>query len=1061
MKYAFDLPSKPNLLLLPFFVLIELSCLVIGSKASAQHLSEYHVRHFNDENGLPQSSVKWIAKDKAGFIWLITESGLVRFDGTDFRLFDQNNLYKAPDRFFGFQPAMNGNAEELYASIGYHQFFKIRNGRVQPMPDTSYYRKCIEPIPFVGENTYDVSLTSGSYNGLIGWLPFSYYIVPVSGGIGEFYLCFRDKIEYYAKWQKQSVVSMKEIRFINIFRLGKRLFYLEKNGKLKMLFGKQFPEVVPVRITGDILKDDHYVRGKAKIEIYWNNTAPDQAFFYLEENLYRLRLTADGSMDTELILKGFDLPRRSVKSILYDNVHKRIFIGCETDGLYELSKKSFRTVDIRDKETFNTLYAQSVLDDTTVMAPVGYRMGLDGKGKPFAKLLPAVRKLTAAPWYLLTDKSGAHWLRSDRYLVRMRADHKKMLNRWNLHSNPNGLYESADGTIWVFTENGDIFQFQAETQYSQPELFAKGPKNPICYSYARDTLWIGAKTGLHYMQASRRKFEVVAGTENFIVRSIYNPGDGRIWITTESDGFYFIRKGRLYRFPLDQDKFIAHAHCIFEDARGYFWIPTNRGLFQIRKDDLLKYAQNPGATPYYHYYSRESGFNTNEFNGGCQPCAVRLPSGYVSLPSIKGLVWFKPEEVTPEIPSTALFVDQVHVGGKPSPFSGDSLALDNKPEPITIKVATPYFGAPQNLIVSYAFQVEGESGMKWTPLDHGHSIHLTNLPSGKHILRIRKQADFQGKNIADLNFYIHVKAAWYETFGAKIGAVAALIGFVFFFIRLQSGILRKQNQKLEDAIEKRTESLNEALDALQDSENQLARQLRVQTRMIASLTHDVKTPLHAIKIVADESRKKLREQNYEAVEEISKSISESVTRVNALLDNTMTYIKVHLIDNSAAFESIDLHELVAQKFRLFALSAQTTRNELRNEVPVGKIVRCNPNLLGVLLNNLIDNAVKNTYRGSVTVSLETDEKETVLVISDTGAGIPADLLHWLNTDANGMVNSSQVPAGGINGVGLLMVKEISQMMGCRIEAALNETGTRIRLILPDRPLTEGEAVTMP
>ena len=51
---------------------------------------QFSVQNYTDENGLPQNSVKSIATDNAGFIWLATENGLVRYDGHQFDLFDKN-----------------------------------------------------------------------------------------------------------------------------------------------------------------------------------------------------------------------------------------------------------------------------------------------------------------------------------------------------------------------------------------------------------------------------------------------------------------------------------------------------------------------------------------------------------------------------------------------------------------------------------------------------------------------------------------------------------------------------------------------------------------------------------------------------------------------------------------------------------------------------------------------------------------------------------------------------------------------------------------------------------
>ncbi|MGN6510678.1 MAG: two-component regulator propeller domain-containing protein, partial [Chitinophaga sp.] len=48
-----------------------------------------NVQHFNSENGLPQNSIKGIKIDANGYIWLGTEGGLLRYDGSEFRLLNK------------------------------------------------------------------------------------------------------------------------------------------------------------------------------------------------------------------------------------------------------------------------------------------------------------------------------------------------------------------------------------------------------------------------------------------------------------------------------------------------------------------------------------------------------------------------------------------------------------------------------------------------------------------------------------------------------------------------------------------------------------------------------------------------------------------------------------------------------------------------------------------------------------------------------------------------------------------------------------------------------------
>src|SRR5580658_5526466 len=61
-------------------------------------LNGYAVQHFTDANGLPQNSVNDLLFDKNGFLWIATQVGLVRYDGSSFQLYYPND-----------KPAMESN----------------------------------------------------------------------------------------------------------------------------------------------------------------------------------------------------------------------------------------------------------------------------------------------------------------------------------------------------------------------------------------------------------------------------------------------------------------------------------------------------------------------------------------------------------------------------------------------------------------------------------------------------------------------------------------------------------------------------------------------------------------------------------------------------------------------------------------------------------------------------------------------------------------------------------------------------------------------------------------
>src|SRR6185295_3125727 len=111
----------------------------------------------------------------------------------------------------------------------------------------------------------------------------------------------------------------------------------------------------------------------------------------------------------------------------------------------------------------------------------------------------------------------------------------------------------------------------------------------------------------------------------------------------------------------DRAGYLSVSHCIVEDSLGFFWISTNRGLFQVSKKDLLNYAQGNQQQVFYLYHDKEEGFYTNEFNGGCQPCAVKLANGYISLPSLNGIVWFAPAALNTILPDKNIFIDKIEI----------------------------------------------------------------------------------------------------------------------------------------------------------------------------------------------------------------------------------------------------------------------------------------------------------------------------------------------------------------------------------------------------------------
>lgn len=102
----------------------------------------------------------------------------------------------------------------------------------------------------------------------------------------------------------------------------------------------------------------------------------------------------------------------------------------------------------------------------------------------------------------------------------------------------------------------------------------------------------------------------------------------------------------------------------------------------------------------------------------------------------------------------------------------------------------------------------------------------------------------------------------------------------------------------------------------------------------------------------------------------------------------------------------------------------------------------------LILSNLISNAVKYTFEGSIGVTLRQDEAWAVLEVTDTGIGIPPEEIPHLCTQFFRASNARQSPVPG-TGLGLAGVKALVERAGGEIEVASEEkVGSRFTVRLP-------------
>ncbi|TDE14432.1 sensor histidine kinase [Dyadobacter psychrotolerans] len=1032
-----------------FFLVVCLTTRPAELHAQTSIIERYTLTQYTDENGLPQNSVKSIAADQEGFVWLATENGLVRYDGHHFYTYDKFNLNIEDSRVYAVQRSINGKEREtLYAgtAFGKNEFLRIENGRA--VKDTLYALNSFWSKPHVKEGHINTFIASGLPTILRKYgASQQHYAVPLIDDHGSYYICDKDKVTLYSKNIKAPAIPFATNTFLNFFLIGKQLYHYSENGKIHRFETSRTTELL---LKGDILKNASYKGTKQGVEIYWNNTN-DQTFLYLNKCLYVLEKGNGGHMNTMLIVRDFDLLAHNIFSVYYNSPNKKLFLGSITQGLFVIENQPFKTLVTPGGEMENVFYAQTAFGKNAVLTSGGIILGQNENTKQTEyQYLPALQKEHAYDKRgILTDVQGNIWIKNGARLDLFNSSGTKLINKWEVGDELKQIYLAKNGLIWIGLKHKGLYFIDPLNAQTGPKLFLSKDLTAISFitSKTENVLLVGTEHGLYEVNVVSKTSLFIKGTERTFIRSIYVARQDAIWITSLDKGIQLYGKHGIVTFPLDKKRYLALAHCITEDLNGFFWIPANRGLFRIKKEDLLHYAAEKAtgraletldSDLYYHYFDKRKGFLTNEFNGGCQPCGLQLDNGYLSFPSLKGLVWFIPDETSGTLPSGKIFADRVEYNNHSFPILTDTVRLPLTPRNVRFRFAIPFFGSSDNINVSYALIKDGEyKKTDWNPVNSQDiSIYFSSLSSGEYTLYLKKLNGFGKDNVTIKKIHISVPLLWHETWWTRLIFTLLVILGLYLYVRWRLNKVKHENRRLEIKIASRTSDL-------QISRDQQEKQLRIMSRLITSMSHDIRSPLNYIGRTSRQISTLIKKGEFDEVAEIGDLITDSTQNMSLLIKNLLDYIKAYVYGRTMKFEPIHLKNLVETKLLVFKNIAELGKNRISVSIPDDLNVHSDAQMLGIIVHNLIDNAIKYTSEGTIQIcagsqselDVTKDKEGIYLVFSNNGFPLSATLLEMFNRDNNEGTIEPESDAG----LGSFLIKEISELISVRLNVTQTET----------------------
>ncbi len=994
-----------------------LGVIIILSPVFISAQTNYTFERINTEKGLPTNAIKGLQFDaKNRFLWVATESGIVRYNGHGFQNFgDDLNNDKLNGRIVFFEKAEDGT---FFGKLMDESVFKIEKNKVLIDDKTSKiswqhefiaYKYNLPPIKLTGKP----SLTD-------------YFDFKLGNKI---YFITDKRIKRFDNGQLDTLVTFKNEE--QGFKLNKRWFLLDNKGAVKEVKHDKNYNLLITYFNKNLFDLFSKNGNKGNLKVFQNHSS-EPAFVIIENKLFQLDMV-NQQIIPRLITDKIPV-NEIIKYVQMDATTKTIYFGTDNRGILVAHPQYFNRVlpNSHFDGVSASSYAQVELKNGNIQINSGQ---VFGNSKLKTNLI--FNQSSETNTYIDSD-SVLYFFNKDG-INEFSLKYNKLLKIGSQNEikfkNPYTIsFIEVDGSIYTFSSAG-IGIKQKKSKWKSVLNFINKPYNFIIYQLYqinKNVILAATTDGLYKYYLNTNEFKLFyKDKSNANFRSIYNLGN-YLLIGTYGGGVYMYKPDTIKQIPLDQYGYLKFTHCFVEDDKERIWASTNKGIFMSTKKSLIDFWHNGPGKIVYKYYGKSEGIDVLELNGGCSPCAIKLKSGYFSFPGIDGLIQFNPKEIIDIDIVPKVYIDKVYVDEKFVNYDATQY-LRPKISKISIQLGISGMLTKENIRSEYKI----DDNQNWNTLLINNANLIFEKPSfGAHKISIRIKNSFNDK-WEYAYFYFNVDFPWYLHPWMYLVYFLCAFGLVFLYIRFKTLIYERRQKKLENEVNAKTESLNSLNDYLQ-------RRNQAKDHVIAIMNHDVLTPLKYLHITAKNTADQIDDMILKnSIDQIAKTSKQ----LEYLTSNMLNWVKFENYNSLPKQQSIDLYQFIQNLIEFVKPFKLNDSIEIQNQIPKNTIITNWPDALRVLIYNIIVNSIKSTNHGEIKVLFKQSAFYYEILIQDTGEGMSASMVDFLITGMNRDEVESLPKYKKGNGIGYQIIRHLVKIMKAKLSITSKENqGTEVTII---------------
>lgn len=266
-----------------------------------------------------------------------------------------------------------------------------------------------------------------------------------------------------------------------------------------------------------------------------------------------------------------------------------------------------------------------------------------------------------------------------------------------------------------------------------------------------------------------------------------------------------------------------------------------------------------------------------------------------------------------------------------------------------------------------------------------------------------------------------------------------------------TGNLIKPIERLAENLEEQEElteyeELVPLINMIQQQHKDIIKNARIRQDFTANVSHELKTPLTSISGYAELIENGMASEADTV--RFAGGIRKSATRLLTLINDIIRLSELDSTEQTPVFERLNLYQLAETCVEMLSMNAEKHHVTISLQ-GMESYINGNRQMIEELLYNLCDNAIRyNNENGTVKVIIYQRQKQTILVVKDTGIGIPQEHQERI-FERFYRVDKSRSKSTGGTGLGLAIVKHILVKHNASIELQSElGKGTVMTVIFP-------------